>query len=80
MAKKKPIVLKVREQIPAEFQDRPKIVKVGCTQGLSSACSICAFVKVEKTEHEGSPCTKSKCERGFWEGGNTWNRLAPKGV
>jgi hypothetical protein len=80
MAKKKPIFERVREPITAEFTERRQLTSVGCTQGLSSACTICAFIKVEKTKHEGSPCTKSKCERGFWKGGNSWNRLVPAGM
>ena len=70
---------RVTEPIPV-FREPPKLVSVGCTRCLTTSCAVCAFMKVEKTKHEGSYCTKSKCERGFWIGGNSWNRLVPAGM
>ena len=51
------------------------LIMEGCMKQLSSVCSICGKMRVEKHKHNGIPCTKSGCGLGFWKGGNSWNRL-----
>lgn len=69
--------LKIREQLQ-EQEDRRKerkTIKGPCFESLSSVCGVCSHMIVEPTTHLGCACTKSRCSRGFWEGGNSWNRL-----
>ena len=57
------------------FEEKKPQMAKGCTQAISSCCSICDMMIISSTVHNGATCTKSECSEKYWKGGNQWNRL-----